>query len=188
MKIKISALPEDCSPGDDTIIKRVDKMIDKAEHPWGWCTVKVSVSFKEVRNGKSIKFKGSAYLGCGSYLNSVDFVKNSGYFESLVSDAVYNARVRTEGSRSQPDPVILVDTDKRIEIAEFCDNNSRLTVRPSEEDWVETLRVKTNFDIRCILSPLPTKLGLHEATVVYKDSPSSVKVGVLKFFVVAAVD
>lgn len=44
---------------------------------WAWCTAEVRGEF----NGLS----ASDYLGCCSYRNEKDFVKNSGYYEDMVA-------------------------------------------------------------------------------------------------------
>lgn len=76
----------------------------------------------------------------------------------------------------------------KIEIAEFCDHNYKLLSQPSEDTWIQSLRLQTKLDIRAILSPLPTEIGLHSIVVAYISSPEQMKVGSLKFWVVKATD
>jgi len=76
--------------------KAVREMMRKAEGHWGWCTVTVNVLIG-TKVGAGIKARiigakiGAAHLGNCSYLNAEDFVKNSGYFEDLVKEALANA-------------------------------------------------------------------------------------------------
>lgn len=55
-----------------------------------------------------------------------------------------------------------------VEVEEFADADSRLKNPPDEKTWIETLCHKTGFDIRAILSDLPTELGLFRLKVAYK--------------------
>ena len=87
MKIKIEAFPEDVSPEEaqrtcgyaSDFAEAVREVEAKAEAPWGWCTVKVTVN-------KGQNF-GVAWLGQCSYYNELDFVENSGYFLDMVKEA-----------------------------------------------------------------------------------------------------
>src|SRR5262245_46544874 len=62
----------------------VRDVIRRAEKPWGWCDVDVSVRLPDGREGISS-------LGACSYLSAADFVENSGYFSDKVEDALQEA-------------------------------------------------------------------------------------------------
>lgn len=51
---------------------------------WGWCTVKVS-AIVEIGG---IALRGEDYLGACSHTSELDFVRNSGYFNDMVSRAI----------------------------------------------------------------------------------------------------
>ena len=53
---------------------------------WGWCKVKVQVQLKD---GPVLVF-GVAYLSNCSYLSKKDFIENSGYYDQMVYEAIYN--------------------------------------------------------------------------------------------------
>lgn len=72
-----------------------------------------------------------------------------------------------------------------IEVEEFADADSRLKNPPDEKTWIETLCHKTGFDIRAILSNLPTELGLFCLKVAYK-SESELAFATVKVWLVAA--
>jgi hypothetical protein len=57
----------------------VRKIVDRAEWPWGWCDVTVTVRLCDI--------KGEAYLSQCAYENEEDFVKNSGYYDQMLSEA-----------------------------------------------------------------------------------------------------
>ena len=54
---------------------------NKKEGPWGWCSIKVTASYKG--------FEGEDYLGYCSYLSEGDFKRNSGQWEQMKENA-YN--------------------------------------------------------------------------------------------------
>ena len=68
---------------------------------------------------------------------------------------------------TQPEdvPQTLADT---VEIEEFADGDHALLNPPDEQTWIETLRNKTDLDVRAILSELPRELGLHSFLIAYK--------------------
>lgn len=72
-----------------------------------------------------------------------------------------------------------------IEVEEFADADCRLKNPPDENTWIETLCHKTGFDIRAILSDLPTELGLECLKVAYK-SKGELAFATVKVWLVAA--
>lgn len=72
-----------CSVGHEK--EAVRKMKKKAVGEWGWCTAAVTV--KVIDQHKNVD-EETEYLGCCSYLSAVDFVKNSGYFNDMVREAL----------------------------------------------------------------------------------------------------
>lgn len=72
-----------------------------------------------------------------------------------------------------------------IEVEEFADADSRLKNPPDEKTWIETLCHKTGFDVRAILSDLPTELGLFRLKVAYK-SKGELAFATVKVWLVAA--
>lgn len=72
-----------------------------------------------------------------------------------------------------------------IEVEEFADADSRLKNPPDEKTWIETLCHKTGFDVRAILSDLPTELGLFCLKVAYK-SKDELAFATIEVWVVAA--
>lgn len=88
MKIEIIAEKEDITPsrlartqgyveGFSEAVREVKK---QAEGRWGWCTAVVRVTTK--------RGVGEASLGACSYYSAEDFVTNSGYFNSMLKDAL----------------------------------------------------------------------------------------------------
>lgn len=71
--------------------KAVREQMAKAEGRWGWCSVRVGIKIHE-KNGE--RREGAAYLGACSYLSAEDFIKNSGYFETKVKEALEDAAVK----------------------------------------------------------------------------------------------
>ena len=102
MKISLTATPEDISPesaekrhgyaeGFAESVKIVLDRIpssDPRDLAWGWGTVEVKVEFR-VSGDRKV---GYAYLGECSYLNAEDFIKNSAYFQDMVSEAIASAK------------------------------------------------------------------------------------------------
>lgn len=87
VKITLAALQEDTSiegaaselgEVKDDFIKIVREARKKSK--WGWCTVRLEVTYKG--------FSGTAYLGECSYASKEDFISNSGYYESMLNDAL----------------------------------------------------------------------------------------------------
>lgn len=64
---------------------------DGGANPWLWGSVEVTVEL----TGFS-ELSASEYLGCVTYESKEDFVKDSGYYDSMVSDALdaLNAKVQ----------------------------------------------------------------------------------------------
>lgn len=89
-----------------------------------------------------------------------------------------------------PERIILKRPGQRIEIKRLCDNDGNLdidqTTRPAfiEQGWIQSLAEQTDLDIRAILSPLPTELGMYEVTVAYKPASDKMSLGILRFWVV----
>jgi hypothetical protein len=94
IEITVEALEEDISPDEmeenthEGFARAVYEVCEKAEGRWGWCTAQVSVRI--VKNGLVIG-QGQSHLGSCSYLSAADFIDNSGYFGSMVSDAIKEA-------------------------------------------------------------------------------------------------
>jgi hypothetical protein len=96
MTIKLQAEREDISPARlakhhgyvEGFAAAVAKVRKEAVGRWGWCSVKLTVTLK--RDSKTIT--GTSYLGGCSYYNELDFIENSGYFDSMLADAVAEAR------------------------------------------------------------------------------------------------
>ena len=102
MKITLKATPEDISPERaenqhgyaDGFAEAVRSVLDRipssdpTDLAWGWGTVEVKVEFG-VGCGRKV---GYAYLGECSYLNAEDFIKNSAYFQDMVSEAIAGAK------------------------------------------------------------------------------------------------
>lgn len=88
LTITVLALAEDETPEHSEKVTRsapgyakaVRKVMKTAEGRWGWCCVRVGVL-----GGKK---EGVSYLGNCSYKNAQDFIKNSGYFEMMVDEAI----------------------------------------------------------------------------------------------------
>lgn len=73
--------------GDDDYDRQVeDAILERLEwgDVWAWASVTVTVTPKVLCKG----LEGSAYLGCCSYEDEKDFVKNSGYYEDMVQEAL----------------------------------------------------------------------------------------------------
>ena len=89
IKFRIEAEPEDepvrgnFASGDDAKDKALeDEIIAKIDSgdTWAWASVCVLAEFEG--------FKGRAYLGCCSYEDEADFVKEGMYYEQMKADAV----------------------------------------------------------------------------------------------------
>lgn len=63
----------------DSFVKAVREQ-QKISRTWGWCCAAVTASF----NGKS----ATTYLGECSYKSKEDFIKNSGYYDQMVKEAM----------------------------------------------------------------------------------------------------
>jgi hypothetical protein len=91
LTVVIEALAEDETPEHSERVTRsapgyaeaVREVMKTAEGRWGWCCVKITVL-----GGKR---EGTNYLGNCSYRSAQDFIKNSGYFQQMVNDAVLEA-------------------------------------------------------------------------------------------------
>jgi hypothetical protein len=70
----VSGNEEEDKEVEEDIIERLDN-----GDIWAWCSVRVSAKFK----GR----EGTDYLGCCSYKDKADFVKNSGYYEDMKRSA-----------------------------------------------------------------------------------------------------
>ena len=53
-----------------------------------------------------------------------------------------------------------IEAKDSIEIEEIADDNGKISPIP-ESVWIDTLRTKTERDVRAIMSPLPRELGLY---------------------------
>lgn len=92
MIIKLTAEVEETSPEEAVgymsgFANAIAEMRATAEGNWGWCTVKLEVNF-DIGDKTLV---GTSYLGQCSYESDVDFVKNSGYFEDMLRDAIAEA-------------------------------------------------------------------------------------------------
>lgn len=72
----------------DGYAEAVRDVMDRATGEWGWCSAHVNVV---ARKDEQIVGEGNAYLGHCSYLSADDFVRNSGYFDSMVEEAMEEA-------------------------------------------------------------------------------------------------
>lgn len=96
MQIELIAEREDITPerAEKTqglapgFAKAVAEVRRNSKGLWGWCSVKLTVTFKEGRK----KLVGTAYLGQCSYKDEADFIANSGYFMDMVKEAIADAR------------------------------------------------------------------------------------------------
>lgn len=96
MKIELTTEREDRTPRQAEkqagyakgFSEAVADMKKKATGLWGWCCVKLTVTYK--KDGKTVT--GTSYLGECSYENERDFVQNSGYFKGMLDDAIADAR------------------------------------------------------------------------------------------------
>lgn len=99
MKIKVSVWPETMTPEEaeeqnecPNLARTIHDIIAEAAREgdarWGWCTVRVRVTLNGVR--------GEAFLGQCSYIDEMDFIKNSGYFSGMVADAIADCRRRVD--------------------------------------------------------------------------------------------
>lgn len=71
-----------------SLINHINKKLQST--PWAWATVEVQAW----SNGVQL---GGAFLGCCSYDNEQDFIKNSGYFEDMRASAIAEAKETLEG-------------------------------------------------------------------------------------------
>lgn len=80
--IYVHAIPEEFNPYDE-YDKEVADSISQMNNDygvWGWSSVEVRV--------KALGFQAAAHLGGCSYKSKKDFIKNSGYYEDMVNEAV----------------------------------------------------------------------------------------------------
>jgi hypothetical protein len=78
-------IPVGIDSGDEVYDKTVEDRILRRLHngdEWAWCCAKVSARIV----GTDIK--ESTYLGCSSYRNAQDFVKNSGYYPEMKNECL----------------------------------------------------------------------------------------------------
>jgi hypothetical protein len=90
IEIIVEALKEQASvrgnviaSGNDKYDKKVeDEILAKLENGniWAWCTVKITCRY----NG----LESTEYLGCCSYEDEKDFIKNSGYYDDMVATCI----------------------------------------------------------------------------------------------------
>lgn len=90
VKIKIKATKETdsikfaangCAPGFAEAVKSI-----KDKSPlWGWCSVTVTATLLE----GPLFISGEAHLGHCSYMSKKDFIENSGYYDQMVDDAIF---------------------------------------------------------------------------------------------------
>ena len=83
--------------GDDAYDKAVeDGIIDAVNggNVWAWASVCVTVSPKDP---EFCDLEESDYLGCCSYESKSDFIKNSGYYEEMVSECISRLEVAMGG-------------------------------------------------------------------------------------------
>jgi hypothetical protein len=75
---------------------RAAKKIDPSSR-WGWCIAEV-VAVVEI---EGVKLKGRASMGGCSYTSELDFVKNSGYFDDMVKEAISQAFEQFSGAMAK---------------------------------------------------------------------------------------
>ena len=68
--------------------KCVRENLKTAEGRWGWCIVKITVLGGWLRQSS---YGTPNYLSNCSYQSAQDFIKNSGYFQQMVDEAVAEA-------------------------------------------------------------------------------------------------
>ena len=83
LTISIVALEEIISIHDDEFLtskqkKDISKRLDY--NIWAWCCVKVECTYYSLT--------ATSYLGCCSYQDEQDFIKNSGYYEDMINDCL----------------------------------------------------------------------------------------------------
>lgn len=76
--------PESAAGGDPEYAQDVRAMMEKHNNDWNWCCAKVKVTIAGMLNGPS----GTSYLGHCCYENEEDFIQNSGYYETMINDAI----------------------------------------------------------------------------------------------------
>lgn len=90
VEIIVTAIPEDIpvrgnvldSGNDDQDRQAENEVIEKSRYSiWAWCCVKVTVSYKGL-------LSHDEYLGCCSYEDQADFIKNSGYYDDMVEAGI----------------------------------------------------------------------------------------------------
>jgi len=67
------------SEKDEETAREIETRLNRGDI-WAWCSVRVKVSYKT--------YSAKSYLGACSYKNANDFIENSGYYESLVDEAL----------------------------------------------------------------------------------------------------
>lgn len=59
-------------------VKRIEKKLES--NPWAWCSVNITCSYYSL--------VAETYLGCCSYKNANDFIKNSGQYDQMVAECI----------------------------------------------------------------------------------------------------
>jgi hypothetical protein len=77
--------------GDDRLDTNTENLILEeldAGNQWAWCTVRIVASYKGA--------EGDDYLGCCSYHDEQDFIKNSGYHDDMKARALAELNANVE--------------------------------------------------------------------------------------------
>lgn len=98
VQIRIKAIPEEipvqgnaCFSGDSEFDQQIEQIIlDRLRHDdvWAWAMVGVSVDWEDL--------EATEYLGCCSYDSEEDFRNNSGYYEDMLENALFNLNQRLQ--------------------------------------------------------------------------------------------
>lgn len=67
----------------------------RAGNQWAWCVAHVTARYKDL--------EGEDYLGGCSYESTMDFIQHSGYYLSMIDEAVEKIAVRIEAIVDGPD-------------------------------------------------------------------------------------
>ena len=81
---------------DESTIRKIKKAI-RDEDLWAWCmvTVRVELDFSDIYSEQ--------YLGCCSYEGQEDFVKNSGYYDDMLQEALDDIKKQLSQNEAQND-------------------------------------------------------------------------------------
>ena len=85
---------------DEETAKEIEARLNRGDI-WAWCNVRVQVSYG------SCFVATSSHLGACSYKNEKDFVKNSGYYDSLVEEALDDLNVEVQETFEKLKPLVI---------------------------------------------------------------------------------